>query len=124
MDFWATWCGYCERDSDYVQTMLDLFPPDKFVLLEVDVDESEETWKSYVADHRLHGVHVWDHGGLLTDPFHVASYPTYLILDGDGTVRFRISGAQGDLKGTVRKLLADASDKPAETRTSLPKAGQ
>jgi len=124
IDFWATWCGVCKEDSGYVQSMLDIFSPDEFVLLEVNVDESETTWSNYVAEHRLEGVHIWDHKGVLTDPFHVGAYPTYVVLDGDGMVRLRVEGAQGDLKGTVRKLLADAKAKRPETAAPMTKVGQ
>jgi len=124
IDFWATWCKYCVRDSDYVQSMLDSFDKDKFVLLEVDVDETEAVWTNYLSDHRLHGVQTRDDKHEVTSLFHVGAYPTYVIVDGDGTVRLRATGIEGDLKGTVRKLLADAArTPPSETRTPLPKTG-
>jgi len=124
IDFWATWCQYCVRDSDYVQSMVDSFDKDKFVLLEVDVDESETKWSNYVSDHRLQGVQTRDDKGEMASLFHVGGYPTYVIVDGDGTVRLRATGIEGDLKGTVRKLLADAAKTPAaETRTPLSKSG-
>ena len=123
VDFWATWCKYCERDSDYVQTMVDMFDKDKFVLLEVSVDEDEGKWKSYVQDRRLEGVQTRDEKEAVTSLFHVTGYPTYLILDGDGTVRMRAVGIEGDLKGTVRKLIDEAKTPPGETRPVLPKSG-
>jgi peroxiredoxin len=103
LDFWATWC---RRDSDYVQSMLDSFDSDKFVLLEVDVDDTEGPWLQYVKQERLHGVQVRDASSELRDKFHVKAFPTYVILDGDGVVQEREEGARGDLRGEVRKLLA------------------
>ncbi len=106
VDFWATWCGPCRSDSDYVQSLLGDFPKDKFVLLEVNVDSNAETWRNYVKKERLDGVHLHDEGHALQDVFHVTAYPTYVIFDGDGVVQLREVGVKGDLRGTVRRLLA------------------
>jgi thiol-disulfide isomerase/thioredoxin len=121
VDFWATWCTYCKRDSDYIQSMLDSFDDGRFVLLEVNVDESEAAWKHYVEDERLHGVQTRDDSKELRSLFHVSGYPTYVIFDGDGIVRERAVGIEGDLRGTVRKLLVTAPAVPADARTLLPK---
>jgi thiol-disulfide isomerase/thioredoxin len=120
VDFWATWCTWCRRDSDYVQSMLDSFDSDKFVLLEVDVDDTEAPWLNYVKQERLHGVQVRDASNELRDKFHVKAFPTYVILDGDGVVQEREEGARGDLRGEVRKLLATA---PLESGKATKVAG-
>jgi hypothetical protein len=102
--------------------MLDSFDDGRFVLLEVSVDESEPEWRHYVEDKRMHGVQTLDRHKAMQDLFHVAAFPTYLVIDGDGMVRMRAVGIEADLKGEVRKLLAAASDTP-DTRKILPKAG-
>jgi len=122
VDFWATWCGVCARDSDYVQSMFDSFDESRFVLLEVSVDDSEAKWRNYVEDKRMHGVQTLDQHKAMQDLFHVAAFPTYLVIDGDGMVRMRAVGIEADLKGEVRKLLA-ASPQTPDTRKILPKAG-
>ncbi|HVG27261.1 MAG TPA: TlpA disulfide reductase family protein [Acidobacteriaceae bacterium] len=109
IDFWATWCPACRRDSGYVQSLLDSFPDGRFVLLEVDIDESRDKWSTYVADHRLKGTQTRDDDRSVQGVFHVGAYPTYIIFDGNGTVRLRAKGIEGDLRGTVRKLLAEQS---------------
>jgi peroxiredoxin len=123
VDFWATWCTFCERDSDYVQSMLDSFDDGRFVLLEVSVDENESQWRDYVDHHRLHGLQTLDSEKAVGDLFQVKGYPTYVVLDGDGIVRLRAVGIEGDLKGTVKRLLAAGSDQAPSDRKLLPKAG-
>ena len=56
VDFWGSWCRYCVQDSGYVQSLLESFDANSFVLLEVNEGDSEERWKSYVKDHRMKGV--------------------------------------------------------------------
>ncbi len=123
VDFWATWCTYCRRDSDYVQSMLDSFPDGRFVLLEVDVDENRDQWLNYVKGNRLQGLQTRDASKDMQSAFHVKGFPTYVIFDANGTVRLRATGIEGDLRGTVRKLLAEDTGTPADaTREKLPKA--
>jgi peroxiredoxin len=123
IDFWATWCSVCERDSDYVQSMLDTFDDGRFVLLEVSGDEDATAWRNYLANKRVHGVQTHDDAKTMQELFHVAAFPTYIIIDGDGVVRQRAVGIDGDLKGTVRKLLAASVPAGPDTRTVLPIAG-
>jgi thiol-disulfide isomerase/thioredoxin len=105
VDFWGSWCRYCVQDSGYVQSLLESFDANSFVLLEVNEGDSEERWKSYVKDHRLKGLQTHDSGETLQSLFRVSGFPTYVILDGDGLVRSRYVGARGDLRGDIRKLI-------------------
>lgn len=118
IDFWATWCSVCARDSDYVQSMAEAFDDGRFVLLEVSGDEDETAWRNFLDSHRLLGVQTHDSKSTVGDLFHVAGYPTYIILDGDGSIRLRAVGIEGDLKGTVRKLLAAMPPATAKSESS------
>jgi len=102
--------------------MVDAFDPQRFVLLEVDAHEDEGRWKQYVEDNRLEGLQTRDKGDV-ADAFHVGGYPTYVVLDGDGIVRMRAVGIEGDLKGTVRKLLQEQKAADGDKRVPLPKSG-
>jgi thiol-disulfide isomerase/thioredoxin len=106
IDFWGSWCKFCVRDSDYVQSLLESFDANSFVLLEVNEGDSEERWKSYVKEHQLKGMQTHDSGETLQSLFRVSGFPTYVILDADGLVRSRYVGARGDLRGDVRKLIS------------------
>jgi peroxiredoxin len=115
IDFWTTWCSVCARDADYIQSTVDIFDDKKFVLLEVSGDESLEKWRSFVNSQRLEGLQTHDDTTEMQSMFHVGGFPTYVVLDADGVIRLRAVGIEGDIKGTVRKLLAESSDTPANT---------
>jgi len=123
IDFWATWCSACRSDSGYIQSTAEMFDKSKFVLLEVSADDSRNTWENYVREHRMQGVNVWDDQHTVADMFHVAGYPTYVVLDGDGVMRMRALGTEGDLKGTVRKLIAEQQTGEQETAGQAGAAG-
>lgn len=107
VDFWATWCPACRSDSGYVQSLLDSFHDGRFVLLEVDVDENRSAWVQYVNANQLKGTQIRDADKSAQFAFHVSAFPTYIIVDGNGSVRMRATGTEGDLRGTVRRLLAE-----------------
>jgi thiol-disulfide isomerase/thioredoxin len=115
VDFWGSWCPVCVSDAPYVQSMLDSFSTDRFVLLEVDSGDSQDQWTNYVEHEHLKGVQTRDALNQMQSLFRVGVFPTYFVLDGDGVIRLRARGNTGDLRGEVRKLLAEQSDSPKPT---------
>jgi len=114
VDFWATWCGPCARDLDYVQSIAEEFAKDNFVLLGISTDEDEAAWTAHVAKNRMIGIQVRDRrSNSLKDLFHVGGIPTYFILDGNGIIRYRTTGALKDLRSRVRELMKESSSQPA-----------
>ena len=109
IDFWATWCGPCARDRSYVQSIAKEFDKDNFVLLGISTDADEDAWKHHVHENRMVGIQVRDHRDTMKDMFHVGGIPTYLILDGNGIIRFRTTGALKDLRTKVTELVKEAS---------------
>ena len=57
----------------------------------------------------------------MKDLFHVGGIPTYLILDGNGIIRFRTTGALKDLRTKVRELVKESSS-PSSTTQPAAKA--
>jgi peroxiredoxin len=106
IDFWATWCPACVKDLDYIQSIAEEADKDRFVLLGVSDDSNEEKWKRYQSENRMIGVQVRDTDHSIADLFHVSAIPTYVILDANGIVQLRTTGAEGDLRAKVRSLLA------------------
>jgi thiol-disulfide isomerase/thioredoxin len=116
IDFWATWCGPCARDLNYVQSIAEEFDKDNFVLLGISTDEDEDKWKNHVHENRMIGIQVRDHRDAMKDLFHVGGIPTYLILDGNGIIRFRTTGALKDLRTKVRELVKESSSPSSPTQ--------
>lgn len=122
IDFWGAWCPHCVHDTDYVQSMLDSFDDQHFVLLEVDANDSVTRWKSYIAAHHMKGLQTRDEHEQMQTSFGVTGFPTYVILDGDGVERKRFIGSVGDLRGTIRGLIQ--TTQPAATASNSPDTKQ
>ncbi len=123
IDFWATWCGPCARDLDYVQSIAEEFEKDNFVLLGISTDEDEAKWKNYVKENRMIGIQVRDTKHGVNDLFQVNGIPTYIILDGNGIIRFRTTGALKDLRSKVRELVKESNSSPSATQPAIASAG-
>ncbi len=54
----------------------------------------------------MDGIQAHDGSGSVASLFHVTGYPTYIILDPNGVIRRRYTGAKGDIKGDIKALLA------------------
>ena len=119
LDFWGTWCLVCRSDSDYVQSLADSFPKDRFVLLEIDSGDSRAAWTNYISQNHLEGMQIQDDANKLQSLFRVSAYPTYVILDGDGTIRMRVRGARGNLRGEIRNLLAESANSAHSTLAAV-----
>jgi peroxiredoxin len=109
IDFWATWCGPCNRDLDYIQSIASEFSGDNFVLLGVSSDSKESDWTRYKEKNHMLGIQVRDSFEGLNSLFHVSGIPTYIVIDANGIIRLRVTGVEGDIRGKIRTLLAKPS---------------
>ena len=92
MDFWATWCPPCRESVPELKDLTRKYPTDKLVLISVSADQDEIAWREFVAKKRMDWAQYRDPRGSILELFGIHSFPTYLVIDGDGVVRERIHG--------------------------------
>lgn len=94
LDFWYINCRPCLRD--HAQMKKDLSAgvfPEGVTVVGVSIDPSERDWEDFVHEQEL----PWDNVFLgasrmqIIEYLGIIAYPTYLLLEGDGTVRGRFS---------------------------------
>jgi len=60
--------------------------------ISVSADENESEWKEFVAQKNMSWPQYRDADGRVRRAFQVESFPTYLVIDGDGIIKQRIVG--------------------------------
>ena len=116
LEFWTTWCTYCENERPFVERLNEDFGSKGLIVLAVDVGESKKTVKKYMAEHprKTRIVHTDDTN--LAAMYAAKSYPIYVVIDREGNIAGKQDGAAGE--SALRDLVAsggleglkDASD--------------
>ena len=92
LDFWATWCPPCRESLPELKELTKEYPKEKLAVISVSADENESQWKEFVAKKNMSWPQYRDADGRVRRAFQVESFPTYLVLDGDGIIKQRIVG--------------------------------
>jgi peroxiredoxin/Flp pilus assembly protein TadD len=92
MDFWATWCPPCRESVGELKDLTRKYPADKLVLISVSADKDEDAWRDFIEKKHMSWLQYRDSDHHLLDAFTIHSFPTYLVIDGEGIIRTRITG--------------------------------
>ncbi len=114
LDFWATWCPPCRASVGELKELAKKYP-NTVEVISVSADEKESQWRDFVADKKMTWPQYIDSDSHMRRTFNVHSFPTYVVIDGDGIVRQRITGLNPQ-ETVVHRL--------KETLASMPQADQ
>ena len=114
LDFWGTWCPPCRESVPILRNLNKKYTGKPFQLVGVSSDEDEDVWRTYIDAQHMNWSEYIDLSGDVQQAFKIQSFPTYIVLDKDGVVRYRQSGVgdstQGDLEDAINKALKRNSD--------------
>jgi thiol-disulfide isomerase/thioredoxin len=114
MDFWGTWCPPCRESVPILRNLKKKYVGKPFELVSVSSDDDEDVWKTFINAEHMDWAEYIDLSGDVLHAFKVESFPTFVVLDKDGVIRFRQSGegptTEGDLEDAINKYLKRESD--------------
>jgi len=126
LDFWGTWCPPCRESVPILRNLNKKYSGKQFQLVGVSSDEDEDVWRTYIEAQHMNWSEYIDLSGDVQVAFKIESFPTYIVLDKDGVVRYRQSGlgesTQGDIEDAINKALKRNSDPALLAAASVPSA--
>lgn len=109
LDFWGTWCGPCRASIPTLVAIRKKYVERPVELVGISSDEDERAWKSFIATNHMDWPEYIDLSGQVRELFEIHSYPTYVVADRNGIIRFRQSGfgtfSQAELEEAIDKAL-------------------
>lgn len=94
LNFWATWCPYCRKERKELSALHDKYKETDLVIISVSLDSSESKLKSFMKEHPADYIVLTDTQKQSAAMYGVRGYPTTFLIDRDGVVRQRFSGAR------------------------------
>jgi len=114
LDFWGTWCPPCVSSVPSLRDLHKKYAKDKsFVMISVSVNDEEEKWRAFTAKNQMDWPQYLDREHTVERAFNVHAFPTYILIDHEGIVRFRGTGASFEkemsLEDAIRKYMKIAA---------------
>ena len=113
LDFWATWCGPCEPVRQALESFQRSRQSHGITILGI-TNEDEATVRAFVRDRGTqYPILIDSKGGVALD-YRVAGYPTLVVIDKEGIVRFAGFASGGGLERALAIASELAGEKPNE----------
>jgi thiol-disulfide isomerase/thioredoxin len=120
MDFWATWCGPCRASVGELKELVKKYPSDRLVLISISADDSDKDWRKFIDKNKMNWVHYRDDDNKVLQLFNVHAFPTYMVIDGNGLIRKRLTGGdpQRSLSARIKDVLKDLPELKEEATSA------
>jgi len=90
INFWATWCGYCDKEMPDLQRLHE--ENEDLVVLAVDVRESKQEVQSYIDKGNYDFPVLLDENGEASITYLVSAFPTSYFVDEKGILLGAVQG--------------------------------
>jgi thiol-disulfide isomerase/thioredoxin len=89
LDFWASWCGPCRRESPSLVKSYEKFKAKNFTILSFSLDEDSSAWKKAIAEDKYtwnNVLGVPDQIGFVAKLYSVDGIPANFLIDPSGKI--------------------------------------
>ena len=114
LDFWGTWCPPCRESVPILKNLQKKYAAKALQLVSISSDDDEDAWKNFVEAQHMAWSEYLDSSGEVRRAFKIDAYPTFIVVDKDGVIRFRQSGVgpetENELGDAINHALKRESD--------------
>lgn len=108
LDFWGTWCPPCVESLPELRNLHKRYSKEpSFVLIGISSDSDEQIWKEFTEKNKMVWPQYRDRDRKILSAFNISAFPTYIVIDHEGIVRFQSTGfswmRSSNLEDAIRK---------------------
>lgn len=103
LDFWASWCGPCQKAFPTLKELHDTYAARGFLVLGISVDEKKSAMEGFLKKARPSFPIVRDAKGRLAESIALDTVPTSILLGKDGKVLAVHQGFDETSRKTLEK---------------------
>ena len=89
VEFWASWCNFCQREVKQMKALHDLLAGDEFQMVGVSLSQSAEDTQKFIEEHGVSWPQMHAEGGWASEAgeaFGVKGVPSRYLIDRSGQV--------------------------------------
>lgn len=106
LDFWAMGSAPCVASVPALRTLHEKYEKEpSFVMIAISSDSEAEEWQAFTARNQMVWPQYRDRDSRVRQAFEVRSFPTYIVIDHEGIVRFRGAGLSSALEASLEDAI-------------------
>ena len=119
LDFWGTWCPPCVASVPALRDLQKRFAKEPlFKMISVSTDSDEPKWRAFTEKNQMVWTQYLDRDRHVVRMFDVRAFPTYILLDAEGIIRFHEITTSWEQSGTLNDAIKKYLKSAAKAATS------
>lgn len=104
LDFFATWCTNCREEMDQLKEIYGRYKKEGLELIAINVQEGAPKVNKFVSKYEIPFPVLLDENAAIAKRYNIVGFPSNLIIDGDGKIRYMDSLPPKDFEKLFSEL--------------------